>query len=112
MPAKRRTQSPSCTFERRVRTRLTAPIAAIADWPWPGNVRELENRMKRAVIMAEGSRLTAADLDLVNSSDEAALTLKVARETADRQAIRRAMLRADGNVSTAAKFLGVSRPTL
>ena len=87
-------------------------IAAIADWPWPGNVRELENRMKRAVIMAEGSRLTAADLDLVNSSDEAALTLKVARETADRQAIRRAMLRADGNVSTAAKFLGVSRPTL
>jgi two-component system NtrC family response regulator len=87
-------------------------IAVISDWPWPGNVRELENRMKRAVIMAEGSRLTAADLDLVNSSDEAALTLKVARETADRQAIRRAMLRADGNVSTAAKFLGVSRPTL
>ena len=87
-------------------------IAAISDWPWPGNVRELENRMKRAVIMAEGSRLTAADLDLVNSSDEAALTLKVARETADRQAIRRAMLRVDGNVSTAAKFLGVSRPTL
>ncbi len=87
-------------------------IAAISDLPWPGNVRELENRMKRAVIMAEGSRLTAADLDLVNSSDEAALTLKVARETADRQAIRRAMLRADGNVSTAAKFLGVSRPTL
>ena len=87
-------------------------IAAISDWPWPGNVRELENRMKRAVIMAEGSRLTAADLDLINSSDEAALTLKVARENADRQAIRRAMLRADGNVSTAAKFLGVSRPTL
>ena len=87
-------------------------IAAISDWPWPGNVRELENRMKRAVIMAEGSRLTAADLDLVNSSDEAALTLKVARENADRQAIRRAMLRADGNVSTAAKLLGVSRPTL
>jgi two-component system NtrC family response regulator len=87
-------------------------IAAISDWPWPGNVRELENRMKRAVIMAEGSRLTASDLDLVNSTDEAALTLKVARETADRQAIRRAMLRADGNVSTAAKLLGVSRPTL
>lgn len=87
-------------------------IAAISDWPWPGNVRELENRMKRAVIMAEGSRLTATDLDLVNSTDEAALTLKVARENADRQAIRRAMLRADGNVSTAAKLLGVSRPTL
>lgn len=87
-------------------------IAAITDWHWPGNVRELENRMKRAVIMAEGNRLTAADLDLVNNGDEATLTLKVARENADRQAIRRVMLRADGNVSMAAKLLGVSRPTL
>ncbi|WP_156254396.1 PEP-CTERM-box response regulator transcription factor [Sandarakinorhabdus oryzae] len=87
-------------------------IAAITDWHWPGNVRELENRMKRAVIMAESARLTAADLDLVNSIDEASLTIKFAREAADRQAIRRAMVRADGNVSLAAKLLGVSRPTL
>lgn len=87
-------------------------IAAITDWHWPGNVRELENRMKRAVIMAENARLTAADLDLVNTIDEATLTIKFAREAADRQAIRRAMVRADGNVSLAAKLLGVSRPTL
>ena len=87
-------------------------IAAIADWHWPGNVRELENRMKRAVIMAETARLTAADLDLVNTIDEATLTIKFAREAADRNAIRRAMVRADGNVSLAAKLLGVSRPTL
>ena len=87
-------------------------IAAITDWHWPGNVRELENRMKRAVIMAEGARLTAADLDLINTVDEASLTIKFAREAADRQAIRRAMVRADGNVSLAAKLLGVSRPTL
>jgi two-component system, NtrC family, response regulator len=87
-------------------------IAGITDWHWPGNVRELENRMKRAVIMAEGARLTAADLDLINNVDEASLTIKFAREAADRQAIRRAMLRADGNVSLAAKLLGVSRPTL
>lgn len=87
-------------------------IAALSDWHWPGNVRELENRVKRAVIMAEGSRLSASDLDLVNAGDEAALTLKHARETADRLAIRRAMVRADGNVSQAAKILGISRPTL
>jgi two-component system NtrC family response regulator len=87
-------------------------IAAMADWSWPGNVRELENRMKRAVIMAEGSRLTAADLDLVNKIDEAALSLKNAREAADRQAIRRALSYSDGNMSLTAKLLGVSRPTL
>jgi two-component system NtrC family response regulator len=87
-------------------------IAAMADWHWPGNVRELENRVKRAVIMAEGARITADDLDLVNAGDEAALTLKAAREAADRQALRRALARSDGNMSQAAKLLGISRPTL
>ncbi len=87
-------------------------LAAMAEWSWPGNVRELENRLKRAVIMAEGNRLTAADLDLVNTVDEAALTLKHARETADRLAIRRAFSHSDGNISTTAKLLGISRPTL
>ncbi len=87
-------------------------IAAMADWHWPGNVRELENRLKRAVIMAEGTRLTAEDLDLVNKGDEAALTLKAARDAADRAAIRKALARSDGNISLTAKLLGVSRPTL
>ncbi|WP_164155634.1 PEP-CTERM-box response regulator transcription factor [Sandarakinorhabdus rubra] len=87
-------------------------IAAMADWHWPGNVRELENRVKRAVIMAEGQRLSAADLDLVNEADETALSLKAAREAADRQALRRALARSDGNMSQAAKLLGISRPTL
>ncbi len=87
-------------------------IAAISEWHWPGNVRELENRMKRAVIMAEGTRLTAADLDLGAAEDEASMTIKVARESADRLAIRRALARTDGNLSQAAKLLGISRPTL
>ncbi|OYU14648.1 MAG: PEP-CTERM-box response regulator transcription factor [Alphaproteobacteria bacterium PA4] len=87
-------------------------VAAITDWHWPGNVRELENRMKRAVIMAEGARLTAADLDLGENNDEAALTLKTARETADRVAIRKVLARTQNNMSSAAKILGVSRPTL
>lgn len=87
-------------------------IAVMADWHWPGNVRELENRVKRAVIMAEGNRIGADDLDLVNKGDETALTLKAAREAADRQALRRALARCDGNMSAAAKLLGISRPTL
>ncbi len=87
-------------------------IAAISDWHWPGNVRELENRLKRAVIMAESSRLTAADLDLGASNDEAALSLKAAREAADRIAIRKVLARTENNMSTAARILGISRPTL
>ncbi|KAB7648295.1 PEP-CTERM-box response regulator transcription factor [Polymorphobacter fuscus] len=87
-------------------------VAAISDHGWPGNVRELENRMKRAVIMAESSRLTASDLDLGKNEDLASLSLKAARDAADRMAIRRVLARTQNNLSTAAKILGVSRPTL
>ncbi|MFA6123809.1 PEP-CTERM-box response regulator transcription factor [Sphingomonas sp.] len=86
--------------------------AAIAAWSWPGNVRELENRMKRAVIMAEGKLVTAADLDLAEGAAELPLNLRAARESADRSAIAQALARAEGNISNTAKLLGVSRPTL
>ncbi len=91
-------------------------LAAVDRWTWPGNVRELENRMKRAVIMAEGRLLTAADLDLPASVEEDdtadVINLKAVRERADRLAIRRAVARTEGNISNAAKLLGISRPTL
>ena len=87
--------------------------AAIDAWGWPGNVRELENRIKRAVIMADGKLVTAADLDLDGKGDEvAALNLRTARELADRKSIRQALARADGNISSASRLLGISRPTL
>ncbi|RHW18534.1 PEP-CTERM-box response regulator transcription factor [Sphingomonas gilva] len=87
-------------------------LGAIDAHGWPGNVRELENRMKRAVIMAEGRLIGAADLDLAGGADDGPLNLKAAREAADRKAIRHAMARTDGNISGAAKLLGISRPTL
>jgi two-component system NtrC family response regulator len=88
-------------------------LAAIDAWPWPGNVRELENRVKRAVIMADGARVSAADLDL-DAAEDAALpiNLRAVRESADRKAIRHALARADGNISGTARLLGISRPTL
>ncbi len=86
-------------------------LAAIDAWGWPGNVRELENRLKRAVIMAEGKTVHAEDLDLA-PGDAAAINLRAVREAADRQAIRHALARSDGNVSAAARLLGISRPTL
>jgi two-component system NtrC family response regulator len=90
-------------------------LAAIDAYAWPGNVRELENRIKRAVIMADGKSVTAQDLDLGSKDGgEGAelINLRAAREIADRKAIRQAMSRTDNNISGAAKLLGISRPTL
>ncbi|GGZ94674.1 PEP-CTERM-box response regulator transcription factor [Novosphingobium arvoryzae] len=89
-------------------------LAAIDAWQWPGNVRELENRVKRAVIMADGKLVSAADLDLAEPDEagEAVLNLKAAREAADRRVIRHALARSEGNISQTAKLLGISRPTL
>ena len=84
--------------------------AAIDAWRWPGNVRELENRVKRAVVLAEGKRVTAADLDLAPPSET--LDLRGLREATDRRAIGRALAQADGNISGASRLLGISRPTL
>lgn len=91
----------------------TSALTAIDSWPWPGNVRELENRIKRAVIMAEGKFVTADDLDFGDEDEgELLLNLKSAREASDRKAIKRAISRTEGNISSAAKLLGISRPTL
>ena len=101
--------NPACSRCRPTRSRQSMPTR------WPGNVRELENRIKRAVIMADGKTVTAADLDLrlEDAEDEPLpINLRAAREVADRKAIRQAMSRTDNNISGAAKLLGVSRPTL
>ncbi len=89
-------------------------LAAIDAWPWPGNVRELENRVKRAVIMADGKLIGAEDLDLslCDGEEALALNLKSAREATDRKVIRQALARSEGNISSTAKLLGISRPTL
>ncbi len=89
-------------------------LAAIDGWSWPGNVRELENRVKRAVIMADGKLVNASDLDLGEPGEEAAnpLNLKTAREATDRKMIRHALARTEGNISSTARLLGISRPTL
>jgi len=89
-------------------------MAAIENYSWPGNVRELENRVKRAVIMAENKQLTASDLELGGSSAEelATFNLREIRDRTDRQATIRALNHVGGKVSKAADLLGISRPTM
>ncbi|MBZ0070940.1 MAG: PEP-CTERM-box response regulator transcription factor [Gammaproteobacteria bacterium] len=90
-------------------------FAALEAYHWPGNVRELENRVKRAVIMAEQKQITAKDLEL-GSDHQATNTqtydLREIREQVERQAIRRALSHVGGKISQAAELLGVSRPTM
>ncbi|HRD94825.1 MAG TPA: PEP-CTERM-box response regulator transcription factor [Rubrivivax sp.] len=94
-------------------------IRAVERHAWPGNVRELINVIKRAVIMADGQRVSAADLGLPDSGPEESqsydlqdLDLRVARETAERRTIVLALARTSGNIAKTAEVLGVSRPTL
>ncbi len=98
---------------RSVRGFSAESLAVLETHAWPGNVRELENRIKRAVIMAEGNRITPVDLDLADPEEiPEVLNLAQAREEVERREIPRALSRAEGNISQAAKLLGISRPTL
>jgi two-component system NtrC family response regulator len=88
-------------------------LRAITRHQWPGNVRELENRVRRAVIMADGKRITAADLELAPGAEGSqATTLNAAREALERDMIQQALRKHSGKISPAAAELGVSRPTL
>jgi two-component system NtrC family response regulator len=87
-------------------------LAALAAYSWPGNVRELENKIKSAVILADGPMITAVDLGLSEAIGGPALNLKEVRASAERQAIMQALSICDANISKCAELLGVSRPTL
>jgi len=85
-------------------------IAAVENYSWPGNIREMENKIKRAVIMADGKHITREDLGLAEAG-ELSLNLRHVRQEAERGAILRALSMTDSNISAAAKLLGVTRPT-
>ena len=88
-------------------------IRALNKHLWPGNVRELENCIRRAVIMAEGKRVTAKDLELDSSGlGPNVVTLKDAREAVERQMVQQALKKHGGKIAPAAVELGLSRPTL
>jgi len=90
-----------------------AAVRALEAHAWPGNVREMENLIRHAVIMAEGTRIGAADLRLgAGGEGQSGSTLREAREALEREMVARALGRHKGVVSRAAADLGISRPTL
>ena len=108
-------------FLQRFAQQLNRPIKgftqgaleAIEHYPWPGNVRELENRVKRAVIMADGGQVSAHDLEMEEvGGDASPFNLRQVREEAEHQAVVRALNFSDNNISHTAEMLGITRPTL
>jgi len=98
---------------KKVKGFSSQAIEAIEHYSWPGNVRELENRIKRAVIMAEGKIITREDLELGEAADrKECMPLKDAREMLEKELILKAIMRNENNLTKAASDLGVSRPTL
>ena len=89
-------------------------MRSIKAYHWPGNVREIINKVKRAVIMADDKKITAADLELCNLSEvsEQALNLRQIRDAAEKSAVIQAIQAAQNNMAQAARLLGVTRPTL
>jgi len=101
--------------EQKSRLKGFSPAAqrVMEAYHWPGNVREMENLIRRAVIMADGTTISAADLGLATTeSGYPGSTLKEAREHLEREMITRALERHHGTIARAAADLGVSRPTL
>jgi two-component system NtrC family response regulator len=103
----------SADYRVPVRRLSADALAAMDAYQWPGNVRELENRIKRAVIMAQGRRITAADLELPTEVMPASLvSLKEARNEVARRVLVEALGRYRGNISRVAKAIQISRPAL
>ncbi len=100
-------------FGRNIKGFTKAAVQAMEAYAWPGNVRELENKIKSAVVMSENTQISPEDLQIDESQlREMPLNLRQVREAAETRAIQRAIVLADGNISQAAKLLGLTRPTL
>lgn len=101
---------------QRYRKRLTgfesAAMQRLFDHPWPGNVRELDHAVERAVLMAAGTVVTPGDLGLRPTQDGGGRLEDMSLEEVESLLIQKAMARFDGNVSQAARALGLSRSAL
>ena len=87
-------------------------MQVLLDHPWPGNIRELDHAIERAVLLAQGELVRAADLGLRTSASVAPRLEDLTLEEVEKLLIQKALGRYDGNVSQAAKALGLSRSAL
>ncbi|WP_038173912.1 MULTISPECIES: cyclic-di-GMP-binding transcriptional regulator VpsR [Vibrio] len=104
-------QEYSKEYNAQARSFTEEASRALARYHWPGNVRELMNQIKRVVLMSETVMLDECDLDLPKRSENRR-SLKSIRERSERDALLLVLESHSGQVSMAAKELGVSRATM
>jgi len=107
------------SLKKKVRGFNGPALEQLQAYSWPGNVRELENKVKRAIIMADGTLVEPKDLGFAFSGepkekagDTGGMTLKEARDRVERQMVASAIEQQEGNIAKAAETLGISRPTI
>jgi len=99
-------------YDKKVFNFDALAIKRMQNYNWPGNVRELENRVKRAVIMSQKSLITSEDLGFTDEIPRRKESLVEVMDNIQRKYIKMALHRTRGNVSKAARELGISRVTL
>jgi two-component system NtrC family response regulator len=105
-------------FAKKIKGFSPGSVEFLQSYQWPGNVRELENKLQRAVIMCEGSMIEPHDLGFAQKPEKQkattleVMTIREARERAEKEVIFAAVARHGGNTTRAAEELGISRPTL
>jgi two-component system NtrC family response regulator len=102
----------SAEYKKKVFGFTPKGLNALKNYNWPGNVRELENRMRRAVIMVQGRKISNEDLELDAQSRPNKMTLREAREKTDREVVVRVLKENNFNLAKSAAHLGISRPNL
>jgi transcriptional regulator with GAF, ATPase, and Fis domain len=99
-------------FGARVRGFTPSALVAMRKYAWPGNIRELENRVKKAVVLADRALVSAEDLDLRPEVLEPILALAQAKEEFQKRYINEVLERNGGNRTKTAKDLGVDPRTI
>ena len=98
---------------RRPVTGISADgMRALLAYVWPGNVRELAHAIERATLLATGEQVTAADLNFHPVTEAAPALEEMSLEQVERVLITKALARHHGNVTLAARALGLSRSAL
>jgi transcriptional regulator of acetoin/glycerol metabolism len=88
-------------------------MQSLLEHSWPGNIRELDHAIERAVLLSQGELVRAGDLGLRSSLPGTAPRIEdLTLEEVEKLVIQKALTRFDGNVSQAAKALGLSRSAL
>ena len=104
--------SHAARYRKAVRGFEPAALQALLDHSWPGNVRELDHAIERAVLMAQGETIGSGDLALRRAADGSPRLEDMSLEEVESLLVQKAMARYEGNVSAAAKALGLSRSAL